>query len=465
MFVDTTLRDAHQSLLATRMRTEDMVPALEALDSLGFHSMEVWGGATFDVAVRFLEEDPWERLRKIREGLKNTNIQMLLRGQNLVGYRNYADDVVELFVKKAAEYGLDIIRVFDALNDVRNLEKSIETAKKCGIHVQGAISYTVSPVHTLEYYLKVAEEMIERGVDSLCIKDMAGLLTPKVAYQLVKTLKERFDVPVEVHSHCTTGLAPMSYFASLDAGADFLDTALSPLANGTSQPPFEIIHHVAREYGKKVQETDEKTLKFLIDHFEKVRAKYREYDVNMKTVDPRIIFSQIPGGMYSNLLKQLREQNMEHLMEKVLKEIPRVQKDLGYPPLVTPTSQIVGVQALLNVITGERYSKITNEVRNYLKGLYGRPPGPVNEELLKKVLGNERPIDVRPADILEPELEKARKEVGHLAERDEDILIYAILGEVGKKFLRKKYEKRLKVDFEYIEGISEFTDDLPVYPV
>ena len=465
MFVDTTLRDAHQSLIATRMRTEDMLPALEALDSMGFYSMEVWGGATFDVAVRFLEEDPWDRLRSIRKGLKNTKIQMLLRGQNLVGYRNYADDVVELFVKKVAEYGLDIIRIFDALNDVRNLEKPIEVSKKYGIHVQGAISYTVSPVHTLEYYLKVAEEMIKAGVDSLCIKDMAGLLTPKVAYNLVKALKERFNVPVEVHSHCTTGLASMSYLAALEAGVDFLDTALSPLASGTSQPAFETMYHVVKEYGRKVQDIDEKTLEFLTNHFKNVRAKYKDYDVNMKTVDPRIILSQIPGGMYSNLLKQLKEQKMEHLIDKVLKEVPKVRKDLGYPPLVTPTSQIVGVQAVLNVITGERYSKITNEVRNYLKGLYGKPPGPINEELLRKVLGNEKPIDTRPADILEPELEKAKKEIGHLAEKDEDLLIYVILGDVGKKFLIKKYEKRLKVDFEYIDSISEFTNDLPVYPV
>ncbi|HIP92687.1 MAG TPA: pyruvate carboxylase subunit B, partial [Thermotoga sp.] len=316
MFVDTTLRDAHQSLIATRMRTEDMLPALEALDSMGFYSMEVWGGATFDVAVRFLEEDPWDRLRSIREGLKNTKIQMLLRGQNLVGYRNYADDVVELFVKKVAEYGLDIIRIFDALNDVRNLKKPIEVSKKYGIHVQGAISYTVSPVHTLEYYLKVAEEMIKAGVDSLCIKDMAGLLTPKVAYNLVKALKERFNVPVEVHSHCTTGLASMSYLAALEAGVDFLDTALSPLASGTSQPAFETMYHVVKEYGRKVQDIDEKTLEFLTNHFKNVRAKYKDYDVNMKTVDPRIILSQIPGGMYSNLLKQLKEQKMEHLIDK-----------------------------------------------------------------------------------------------------------------------------------------------------
>lgn len=462
MFVDTTLRDGHQSLIATRMRTEDMLPALEAFDRMNFHSMEVWGGATFDVAVRFLNENPWERLKKIREGLKNTKIQMLLRGQNLVGYRHYADDVVELFIKKVAEYGLDIIRIFDALNDERNLQKSIEESKKHGLHVQVAISYTVSPVHTLDYYLDFARKLLDMGVDSICIKDMAGLLTPKRAYELVRALKEKFGVPVEVHSHCTTGFAPLAYQAAYEAGADFFDTAISPFSMGTSQPTFETMYYAFRGNGK--EDFDREALKFLVDHFTKVRMKYVEYDVGMKYPDSRIIFSQIPGGMYSNLLKQLKEQRMEHLLDKVLEEVPRVQKDLGYPPLVTPTSQIVGVQAFLNVVYG-RYERITNETKNYVKGLYGRPPAPIDPELMRKILGDEKPIDFRPADLLEPELDKARKELGILAETDEDLLIAVILGEVGKKFLRKKYEEKIGVDFNYLESLSDFTDDMPVYPV
>jgi len=462
MFVDTTLRDGHQSLIATRMKTEDMLPALEAFDRMNFHSMEVWGGATFDVAVRFLNEDPWERLKKIRKGLKNTRIQMLLRGQNLVGYRHYADDVVELFIKKVAEYGLDIIRIFDALNDERNLQKAIEESKKHGLHVQGAISYTVSPVHTLEYYLDFARKLVDMGVDSICIKDMAGLLTPKRAYELVKALKEKFSVPVEVHSHCTTGFAPLAYQAAFEAGADFFDTAISPFSMGTSQPAFESMYYAFKGNGK--EDFDREALKFLVEHFTKVRARYVEYDVGMKYPDSRIIFSQIPGGMYSNLLKQLKEQRMEHLLDKVLEEVPRVQKDLGYPPLVTPTSQIVGVQAFLNVVYG-RYERITNETKNYVKGLYGRPPAPIDSDLVKKILGDEKPIDCRPADLLEPELEKAREELGVLVETDEDLLIAVILGEVGKKFLRKRYEEKIGVDFNYLESLSDFTDDMPVYPI
>lgn len=464
IFVDTTLRDGHQSLIATRMKTEDMLPTLEAFDRMNFYSMEVWGGATFDVAVRYLSEDPWERLKKIREGLKSTKIQMLLRGQNLVGYRHYPDDVVELFIKKVAEYGLDIIRIFDALNDERNLEKPIEFSKKYGLHVQGAISYTVSPVHTVEYFVDFAEKLVEMGIDSICIKDMAGLLTPKKAYQLVKALKERFGLPVEVHSHCTLGFAPQAYLAAFEAGADLIDTAISPFSMGTSQPPFESMYYSLRESDPEIGEFDKEALKFLVEHLTKVRARYAEYDVAMKFPDSRIIFSQVPGGMYSNLIKQLKEQRLEHLLDKVLEEIPRVQKDFGYPPLVTPTSQIVGVQAILNVVYG-RYERVTAETKNYVKGLYGRPPAPMDPDLVKKILGDEKPIDCRPADLLEPEVEKARKELGVLAERDEDLLIAVILGEVGKRFLRKKYEEKIGVDFSYLESIAPFTDDMPVYPV
>lgn len=458
-FVDTTLRDGHQSLIATRMSIQDMLPALEAMDEVGFYSLEMWGGATFDVAVRFLNEDPWERLRKIREKIENAKLQMLLRGQNLVGYRHYADDTVRLFVKKMAENGMDIVRVFDALNDERNLVVAVEEAKRCGMHVQGAISYTVSPVHTLEYYLNYAEKLVEMGVDSICIKDMAGLLTPQDAYKLVKALKERFSITVDVHSHCTCGLAPLTYQAVIDAGADIIDTALAPFALGTSQPPFEPIYHSLSKEGL-VPPPKWDLLSFLDDHFSKVRQKYAEYDVKMMTVDARVLYAQVPGGMYSNMIKQLQEQKMLHKLQEVFEEIPKVQKDLGYPPLVTPTSQIVGVQAVLNVMTGERYAKVTREVKDYVMGLYGRPPAPIDPGLVKKILGDEKPIDVRPGELIEPEVEKAKKQIGLLAKSDEDLLIYIILGEVGKKFLQKRYFDQLKIDLELVK---EF--EAPVHPV
>ncbi|MDK2886158.1 MAG: oxaloacetate decarboxylase (Na+ extruding) subunit alpha [Thermosipho sp. (in: thermotogales)] len=458
MFVDTTLRDAHQSLIATRMRTIDMLPALNYMDELNFEAMEVWGGATFDVCVRFLKEDPWERIRLIKKNLKKTKTQMLLRGQNLVGYRHYADDVVELFIKKAIENGVDKIRIFDALNDIRNLEKSIEVALKNGAHVQGAISYTISPVHTLDYYVQFARQLVERGVHSLCIKDMAGLLTPKKSFELVRQLKKNFNIPVEIHTHCTSGLGSMNYIAAIDAGVDFVDTALSPLALGTSQPPFESLYYSAKEY-RKIDEIDLTKIEFLVEHFKKVREKYKEYDVLMTSIDYRILVSQVPGGMYSNLVKQLSEQKMLNKLPEVLKEIPKVRKDLGYPPLVTPTSQIVGVQAVLNVLTGERYSKVTNEVKNYLKGMYGKPPAPVNKELLEKVLGNEKPIECRPADLIEPEIENARKSIGILASNDEELLIFILLGEIGRRYLKEKYEEKLLIDMDLAE---EFGGGYPI---
>jgi oxaloacetate decarboxylase alpha subunit len=458
-FVDTTLRDGHQSLIATRMSTNDMLPALEAMDQVGFYSLEMWGGATFDVAVRFLNEDPWERLRKIREKIKNAKLQMLLRGQNLVGYRHYADDTVRLFVRKMAQNGMDIVRIFDALNDERNLIVAIDEAKKCGLHVQGAISYTVSPVHTLEYYLNYAEKLVELGVDSICIKDMAGLLTPQDAYKLVKALKERFALPVDVHSHCTCGLAPLAYQAAIDAGADIIDTALSPFALGTSQPAFEPIYYSLSKEGL-LPPPKWDLLSYLNDHFTKVRQKYAQYDVNMTSIDFRVLYAQVPGGMYSNMIKQLQEQKLLHKLHEVLEEIPKVQKDLGYPPLVTPTSQIVGVQAVLNVMSGERYAKVTREVRDYVKGLYGRPPAPIDPELVEKILKDEKPIDVRPGELIEPEIEKARNQIGLLAKSDEDLLIYIILGEVGKKFLQKRYYDQLRVDLELVK---EF--EAPVHPV
>ena len=435
------------------MTTDDMLPALEVMDEMGFEAMEVWGGATFDVCVRYLNEDPWERLREIKKRLKKTPTQMLLRGQNLVAYRHYADDVVELFVKLAHKNGVDRFRVFDALNDVRNLQKSIEVAKSVGAHVQGAISYTVSPVHTIEYYLEFARQLVELGVDSICIKDMAGLLTPKMAYELVRELKKKFSLPVQVHTHCTAGLCTMALLAAAEAGADVLDTAISPFASGTSQPPFEAIYYSLSEY-RNLPPLDWDRVSFLVSHFKAVRERHREHDVNMRYVDYRILSSQVPGGMYSNLIKQLSEQGMLDKLPEVLKEIPKVRKELGYPPLVTPVSQIVGVQAVLNVMTGQRYAKITNEVKKYFLGMYGRPPAPVDEELREKVLGSERPIDCRPADLLEPELEKARREIGVIAESDEDLLIYVILGNIGKAFLEKRYLQKINLDTSVMESFD-----------
>ncbi|MGC8819765.1 MAG: pyruvate carboxylase subunit B [Fervidobacterium sp.] len=453
MFTDTTFRDGHQSLIATRMSTKDILEIIEEVDSLGFQALEVWGGATFDVCVRFLNEDPWDRLREIRKRLKNGKTQMLLRGQNLVGYRHYADDVVELFIRKAVENGVQVIRIFDALNDIRNVEKSIEVALECGVHVQGAMSYTTSPVHTVEYYLNYAKQLVERGVHSLCIKDMAGLLTPKIAGELVSQLKNHFDLPVEVHSHSTAGLGELAYVTAFLAGADIVDTAISPFGMTTSQPAFEAIYYAFSEY-KKLPEIDWKKVDKIVKYLWDVRKKYANYDVNMYSIDHRIITSQVPGGMYSNLVKQLAEQKMLHKLDAVLEEIPKVRADLGYPPLVTPTSQIVGVQAVLNVITGERYAKVTREVKDYVKGLYGKPPAPIDEELVKKILGNEKPIKGRPADYIEPELDKRKKEIGVLAETDEELLIYAILGEIGKQYLKKKYDEKIQVDWTLVESFE-----------
>jgi oxaloacetate decarboxylase alpha subunit len=435
------------------MSTKDILEIIEEVDSLGFQALEVWGGATFDVCVRFLNEDPWDRLREIRKRLKNGKTQMLLRGQNLVGYRHYADDVVELFVRKAVENGVQVIRIFDALNDIRNVEKSIEVALECGVHVQGAMSYTTSPVHTVEYYLNYAKQLVERGVHSLCIKDMAGLLTPKIAGELVSQLKNHFDLPVEVHSHSTAGLGELAYVTAFLAGADIVDTAISPFGMTTSQPAFEAIYYAFSEY-KKLPEIDWKKVDKIVKYLWDVRKKYANYDVNMYSIDHRIITSQVPGGMYSNLVKQLADQKMLHKLDAVLEEIPKVRADLGYPPLVTPTSQIVGVQAVLNVITGERYAKVTREVKDYVKGLYGKPPAPIDEELVKKILGNEKPIKGRPADYIEPELDKRKKEIGVLAETDEELLIYAILGEIGKQYLKKKYDEKIQVDWTLVESFE-----------
>lgn len=433
---DTTLRDGHQSLLATRMKFEDMEPILKTLDEIGFHSLEVWGGATFDTCMRFLSEDPWERLDKIKSSLKNTKIQMLLRGQNLVGYRHYADDVVEEFIKKAAAHGMDIFRVFDALNDVRNMGKAIEVAKKEGAHVQAAFSYTLSPVHNLEYYMTMARKLVNLGVDSLCIKDMAGILKPFDAMELITELKREFELPIQIHAHYTSGMASMTYLKAIEAGADVIDTAISSLALGTSQPATETmvasLQDTPYDTGINLQALSE-----VANYFKEVRKKYQEFDVYSGTVDTKVLLYQIPGGMLSNFISQLQQQDAEDRLPEVLEEVPRVRADLGYPPLVTPSSQIVGSQALLNVLLG-RYKMVTTEVRSYLKGMYGTTPGPVNEEIRKKILRDEEPITCRPADILEPELTKAREELGDLARKEEDVLSFVIFPQVAKQFFEHR---------------------------
>ncbi len=440
---DTTLRDGHQSLIATRMRTRDMLPIAEKLDSVGFFSLEVWGGATFDVCIRFLNEDPWERLRSLAEEIRETPLQMLLRGQNLVGYRHYPDDIVIKFVEKSAENGIEIFRVFDALNDIRNMEVSIRTAKKTGAHVQGTISYTISPVHTIETFVAFARELASLECDSLCIKDMAGLISPHAAYDLIKTLKDEVGLPVDLHSHSTSGMAPMSYMAACKAGVDILDTAFSPFAGGTSQPPTETV--VAGLDGTPYDTgLDLALLTEIKEYFDGVKEKYRSIlDPVSEKIDTSVLIHQIPGGMLSNLVSQLKEQNAMDRYDDVLKEMPKVRKDLGYPPLVTPTSQIVGTQAVLNVMMGERYKVIPKEVRDYVRGIYGRSPAPINKQLLAKVLGDDVAVTCRPADLLPPELEMRTKEAEELGivGKEEDILTYAIYPQIAPKFLKGEAEE------------------------
>jgi len=442
---DTTFRDAHQSLMATRMRTESMIPIAEKIDQVGFFSFEVWGGATFDVCIRYLTEDPWERIRQLKLHIKRTPLQMLLRGQNVVGYRNYPDDVVTKFVEKAAENGIDIFRVFDALNDVRNMEVSIKTVKKVGAHAQGSICYTISPVHTIEHYVEIARKLAELNCDSICIKDMAGMLAPQVAYELVAALKEEVGLPVHLHCHNTSGMAMMTYLRACDAGVDIIDTAFSPLASGTSQPPVEPI--VAGLKGTPYDPGfDMDLLNEIAEYFRELREKY--YDplklINPKSerVDPSIIIHQIPGGMFSNLLAQLKEQNALDRLKEVLEEVPRVREELGYPPLVTPTSQLVGIQAVFNVLSGKRYSIVPNEVKDYVKGLYGKPPAPIKKEVKKKIIGDEEPITCRPADLLEPALEKMPDEVKPYIESEEDKITYALFPKAALEFFKKRKTKR-----------------------
>ncbi len=438
---DTILRDAHQSQAATRMRLDEMLPACALLDSVGYWSVECWGGATFDACMRFLNEDPWERLRALRKAMPNTRLQMLLRGQNLLGYRHYADDVVDAFVKKSVENGIDVIRIFDALNDTRNMAAAMRAAKKYGATVEAAISYTTSPVHNDDYFVHLAAELENMGADTVCIKDMANLLLPANTYTLIKKMKEKISVPIHLHTHNTTGTGDMVYLMAALAGVDIVDCALSPLANGTAQPATEAM--VAALAGTpRDTGLDQKKLNKAAQHFKTVAKRLEDdgiLDPKVLRVDPKTLLYQVPGGMLSNLLSQLKQANAEDKFEEVLAEVPRVRKDFGYPPLVTPTSQIVGSQAVLNVISGERYKMFPKESKMLLRGEYGRLPGEVNGDVRKKALGNEPVIDCRPADLLEPELEKQRTENAAWAKTEEDVLSCALFPQVAPGFLQKKY--------------------------
>jgi pyruvate carboxylase subunit B len=434
---ETVLRDAHQSLLATRMRTEDMLPICDRLDKVGFWSLEMWGGATFDACVRFLKEDPWERLRLLRDALPNTQLQMLLRGQNLLGYRHYADDVVRNFVARTADNGMDIFRIFDAMNDLRNIRVSVEAVKKTGKHAQGAICYTTSPIHTLERFVQLGKDMQEMGCDSVAIKDMAGLLTPNVSARLVKALVGELEVPVFIHTHATAGLADMCQFKAAENGAAGIDTAISTMSGGTSHPPTESMVAAFKdtEYDTGL---DLPLLQEIGFYFREVRKKYHQFESEFTGMDTRVQVNQVPGGMISNLSNQLKEQGALHRMNEVLEEIPRVRKELGYPPLVTPTSQIVGTQAVLNVLTDERYKTITNEVKLYMQGRYGKALGEVSPQVQHMAIGNEEVIECRPADMIPDEMDKLRQEISELAKSEEDTLTYAMFPDLGREYLEQR---------------------------
>jgi pyruvate carboxylase subunit B len=436
-FTDVILRDAHQSLIATRMRTEDMLPICDKLDAVGYWSLECWGGATYDACLRFLKEDPWERLGKLRAALPNTPLQMLLRGQNLLGYRHYSDDVVRAFVQKAAKSGMDVFRIFDALNDLSNLRTAIEATKAADKHAQGTICYTVSPVHNVAGFVAMGRELQAMGCDSICIKDMAGLLTPYATGELVKALKDAVDLPLHLHCHATAGQSEMCHLKAIENGCSHIDTAISSFAGGTSHPPTESL--VAALRGTKHDSgLDLEMIQEIGLYFYGVRKKYHQFESDHTGVDTRVQVNQVPGGMISNLANQLREQNALDRMNDVLDEIPAVRKDLGYPPLVTPTSQIVGTQAVLNVLTGKRYQTITNEVKRYLQGGYGKAPSVVNPTLQQQAIGSEKPIECRPADLLPPELERLRTDIASLAKSEEDVLSYAMFPDVGRKFLEER---------------------------
>ena len=459
-FTETVLRDAQQSLIATRLPFSEMEPILSKLDAAGYHSLECWGGATFDVCMRFLDEDPWERLRKLRAGLPNTKLQMLLRGQNILGYKHYPDDIVRRFVKAAVKNGIDIIRIFDALNDVNNLKVAIETAVEAGAEASGAISYTTSPVHTREMYVNLAKEMVNMGCQSICIKDMAGILTPNNAYGLVGALKDALpdNVPVIMHTHSTAGMAFMTYMKGIEAGADVIDTAISPFSGGTSQPTTESLHVALTQMGYDTG-LDEPTLYEIADYFKGVRAKFIEdgtlNPISMGT-DTQCLNYQIPGGMLSNLLSQLKSLNASDKFDEALLETPRVREDLGFPPLVTPTSQLVGTQAVQNVLAGERYKNVGAEVKAYCRGEYGRTPAPINPEIQKLILGDEKPIEGRYADTLPTDtFEKAQAELGETARSEEDVLSYIAFPPVAEKFFETRKANEEKVAKYSIEKIED----------
>ncbi|MGM9665400.1 MAG: oxaloacetate decarboxylase subunit alpha [Eubacteriales bacterium] len=460
LITDTILRDAHQSQAATRMKLSDMLPACEALDKVGYWSLECWGGATFDACMRFLGEDPWDRLRALRRAMPNTRLQMLLRGQNLLGYKHYADDVVDEFVKKSIENGIDVVRIFDALNDPRNMETAMRAVKKYGGHCEAAISYTVSPVHNEEYFVNLAKQLENMGADTICIKDMANLLLPYDAYSLVKALKKELKVPVHLHTHNTTGTGDMTYLMAIQAGVDIIDTALSPFANGTSQPSTEAIVATLKgtEYDTGIKLED---LSDIAAHFRKVANRLKSegiLDPKVLSVDPNTLLYQVPGGMLSNLISQLKQAKAEDKYYEVLSEVPRVRKDFGYPPLVTPTSQIVGSQAVLNVLAGERYKMVTKESKGLLRGEYGKLPGEINKEVQKKAIGDAEVITCRPADLIAPELDKYREEAKGLAKSEEDVLSYALFPQVATKFLTERDKPKEDPNAErvlYVEDLSE----------
>ncbi len=449
---ETILRDAHQSLIATRLSTKDMIPILETMDQIGYYALECWGGATFDSSLRYLSENPWERLRLIRKNVKNTKLQMLLRGQNLLGYKNYPDDVVIEFVKRSVANGIDIIRIFDALNDTRNIETALRTTKEEGAHAQAAIAYTISPVHTIEKYVALAKDMESMGADSICIKDMSGLLTPYETEKLVKAIKSNVSVPLEIHSHYTSGLASMSYMKAIEAGIDIIDTAISPFALGTSQPATEPM--VAALQGTPYDTgLDLKLLDKVTNHFQPIREKAIEtglLDPKMLGVDINALIYQVPGGMLSNLVSQLKAQNALDKYDEVLKEVPRVREDLGFPPLVTPTSQMVGTQAVLNVVMGERYKMVPKEIKEYVRGMYGRPSVEIKPEIVEKIIGDQEVITCRPADLIEPLMAIEREKIKEYIEEEEDVLSYVLFPNIALDYFKFRQAELYKIDSDLV---------------
>lgn len=448
LITDTILRDAHQSQAATRMTLEQMLPACEILDSIGYYSLECWGGATFDACLRFLDEDPWERLRQLRAHLPHTKLQMLFRGQNILGYKHYADDVVDEFCGKSIDNGIDIIRIFDALNDTNNLKVAMEATVKAGAIASGTLSYTTSPVHTQKKYVEMVKELKEMGASTICIKDMAGIMGPKEAYDLVSAIKDAApELPIDLHTHSTTGLAFMTYLKAVEAGVDIIDTAISPFSGGTSQPATETLAYALRQLGYEV-DLDDKCTKKMADYFKVVRDDYIKDGTLMPksmATDTQCLTYQIPGGMLSNLLSQLKQVNALDRFDEVLVETPKVRKDMGYPPLVTPTSQMVGVQAVRNVLDGQRYKSVSKEIKAYCRGEYGHTPAPIDPEIQKQILGDEKPLTVRYADTLEPVVDKTREKLGDLARSDEDVLSYIAFPNLAEKFFEERKAKEENV--------------------